>query len=316
MTSTKGPLRQPAHVAILLATYNGERFLGEQLDTLARQQGVSLDVFASDDGSSDRTPAILEEAGAAWQGGGFQILHGPGKGFAENFRSLILNPGVSADYYAFCDQDDLWDADKLAAAVAWLEALPEGKAGVYCSRTRIVDLQGRPVGLSPLFTRPPGFRNAIVQSIAGANTMVLNRAAWSLLARSCRENSFVSHDWWTYLIVTGAGGTVHYCAQPRIGYRQHPGNLVGSNNGLDARLSRYKFLLEGRFSGWMERNLAGLRRCERLLTQDALRVLADMERIHRGALPARVAGLVRSGAYRQSKAANMGLYLACLLGKL
>lgn len=307
---------QPARVAVLLATYNGERFLGEQLDTLRAQTVQALDIWASDDGSDDRTEAILDDAAASWRTGTFRKLRGPGKGFAENFRSLILNPDIVSDYYAFCDQDDLWDADKLDAAIAWLEGLPPGQAGVYCSRTRIVDLDGRTTGLSPLFSRAPSFRNAIVQSIAGANTMVLNRAAWGLLAEASRRASFISHDWWTYLVVTGAGGTVHYSAEPRIGYRQHADNLVGSNNGLGARIARYKFLLRGRFSGWMERNLDGLRRCEHLLTEDARDVLARLERVHSGSLRTRLVNLVRSGAYRQSATANLGLYFACLMGKL
>jgi glycosyltransferase involved in cell wall biosynthesis len=305
-----------AHVAILLATYNGDRFLGEQLESLRQQQVDRVDVWASDDGSSDGTIDSLQAAEKSWNLGRFQIVGGPRAGFAENFRSLILNSKIAADYYAFCDQDDLWDEDKLAVAVDWLKSLPPGKAGVYCSRTRTIDLQGRPVGLSPLFSRPPSFRNAIVQSIAGANTMVLNQPAWALVKQACRENGFVSHDWWTYLIVTGAGGEVHYCPQPRIGYRQHAENIVGSNTGMTARLSRYRFLLRGRFSEWMGQNLTGLRRCEHLLTDDARTVLAELERVHSGALPGRLAALMRSGAYRQSLSANLGLYAACLLGKL
>jgi glycosyltransferase involved in cell wall biosynthesis len=291
-------------------------FLRQQLETLRRQQMKSIDVWASDDGSSDRTRDILEEAQTGWRKGDFRIVEGPHRGFAENFRSLILNRDIVADYYAFCDQDDLWDSDKLSAALDWLKELPAGEAGVYCSRTRTIDLDGRSKGYSPLFARPPTFRNAIVQSIAGANTMVLNRSAWALLVEASHDNSFVSHDWWAYLIVTGAGGTVHYSPQPRIGYRQHPQNLVGANTGLSARLSRYRFLLHGRFSGWMERNLTGLRRCERLLTEDARNVLAELERVHSGSLPARLTALARSGAYRQSFWANLGLYFACLLDKL
>jgi glycosyltransferase involved in cell wall biosynthesis len=316
VTSIKPSLVRRAHVAILLATYNGERFLGEQLETLRRQQVSRIDIWASDDGSTDHTRNILEKARKSWNLGEFQIVDGPRQGFAENFRSLILNPNIVADYYAFCDQDDLWDEDKLAASVDWLTGLPTGRAGVYCTRTRIIDLQGRPKGFSPRFSRPPSFRNAIVQSIAGANTMVLNRAAWLLLVEACRKNAFVSHDWWVYLIITGAGGEIYYSPLPRVGYRQHPENIVGSNTGLTARLSRYHSLLRGGFSAWMDQNLAGLRRCEDLLTEDARMVLAELEQVHSGALPIRLAALLRSGAYRQSFGANLGLYFACLLGKL
>jgi glycosyltransferase involved in cell wall biosynthesis len=316
VTSTQRSSVRHAHVAVLLATYNGDRFLGEQLESLRRQQVGQIDIWASDDGSTDGTIDILQAAQKSWTPGRFQIVEGPRAGFAENFRSLILNPAIAADYYAFCDQDDLWDDDKLAVAVNWLESLPSGKAGVYCSRTRIVNLEGKPVGLSPLFLRPPSFRNAVVQSIAGANTIVLNRSAWLLIEQACRENAFVSHDWWTYLIVTGAGGDVHYSPQPHIGYRQHSHNIVGSNRGINARLSRSRFLLQGRFSMWMEQNLRGLRRCDYLLTEDARTVLGHLEQAHSAGFPGRLTALMRSGAYRQSLGANLGLYAACFLGKL
>jgi glycosyltransferase involved in cell wall biosynthesis len=239
VTSTERPSPQYPRTAILLATYNGETFLREQLETLRRQQTTWIDIWASDDGSSDRTREILEEARAGWRLGNFRIVEGPHRGFAENFRSLILNGDIVADYYAFCDQDDLWDSDKLSVAMDRLKELPAEEAGLYCSRTRTIDLDGRPKGYSPLFSRPPTFRNAIVQSIAGANTMVLNRSGWALLVEARRENSFVSHDWWTYLVVTGAGGAVHYSPQPRIGYRQHPENLVGIDDWSWRRATRY-----------------------------------------------------------------------------
>lgn len=92
------PSRQSVrHVAILLATYNGERFLGEQLETLRRQQVEQIDIWASDDRSDDGTRGILKAAQKTWQAGRLHILDGPGKGFAENFRSLILNPNINAD---------------------------------------------------------------------------------------------------------------------------------------------------------------------------------------------------------------------------
>ena len=86
--------------------------------------------------------------------------------------------------------------------------------------------------MSPLFRRPPSFRNALVQSLAGGNTMVLNRPARDLVALASRRARFVSHDWWAYLLVTGAGGAVHYSAKPLVRYRQHAHNLVGANTSL------------------------------------------------------------------------------------
>lgn len=303
-------------IAVALATHNGERFLSAQLESLRNQTHERIDVWASDDGSTDGTMPLLEEARAGWSKGRFTILQGPGQGFAENFRSLILNEDIVADAYCFCDQDDLWDPDKIATGLEWLETIQPGLPGLYCSRTRTLDEEGRPIGLSPLFARPPSFRNAIVQSIAGANTMVMNHPAWAALRRASAKTVMVSHDWWAYIVVTGVGGRVHYSPDAHIGYRQHGHNLVGSNNSVAARLRRYGFLMRSGFSGWMAQNLEGLRSNEELLTGDARAVLAELERVHRGGLIARMSALARSGAYRQSGTANIGLYLACLLGKL
>ena len=93
----------------------------------------------------------------------------------------MTNPAIDGDYFAFCDQDDLWDEDKLAEALDWLEKQPADTPALYCTRTRTVDERGSEIGLSPLFRRRPSFRNAIVQSIAGANTMVMNKAAWLIV---------------------------------------------------------------------------------------------------------------------------------------
>lgn len=303
-------------VAVALATHNGERFLRPQLESLRSQTHEQIDIWASDDRSTDGTVQLLEETRAGWPKGRFTILHGPGKGFAENFRSLILNENIVADAYCFCDQDDVWDLDKIAIGLEWLATAQPGLPALYCSRTRTLDEKGRLVGLSPLFARPPSFRNAIVQSIAGANTMVMNHPAWASLRTASGNTAIVSHDWWAYMVVTGSGGIVHYSPNAHIGYRQHDHNLVGSNISVAARLRRYAFLMRRGFSGWMAQNLEGLRRNDQLLTEDARAVLAQLEQVHHGDLFTRMSALTRSGAYRQSRLSNIGLYLACLLGKL
>src|SRR5690606_17695974 len=126
-----------------------------------------------------------------------------------------------------------------------LRKQPSDGPALYCTRTRTVSEEGSTVGLSPLFAKPPGFRNALVQSIAGANTMVMNRSAWRLVREASRRTSFISHDWWCYLIVAGAGGVVRYSPVARIGYRQHAKNLVGENNSWRARMSRLSHLMKG-----------------------------------------------------------------------
>lgn len=300
------------HTAILMATYNGAQFLPEQLRSLAALDGGRVSVHASDDGSTDGTLALLAEWRAGWTRGDFEILAGPRKGFAENFRAMIVNDAIRADLYAYSDQDDIWDADKLVRATAWLQSGDMSRPRVFCSRTRIVDRQGRPAGLSSLFRRPPSFRNAITQSIAGGNTMVFNQAARDLLAEASRRTGFVTHDWWTYLIVSGSGGEVHYATEPSISYRQHSGNLVGENNSLSARLTRIRWLLRGRFRDYGARNVASLKLCRDLLDADAQWVLSEYEGARGPGMLRRLWHLWRSGARRQTAASQVAMIVAAV----
>lgn len=299
-----------------MAVRDGERFLTQQLDSLARQKAVGVDLWISDDGSSDASIDLIRRVADSWTLGRVELVDGPRRGFAENFRSLIVRAEIKADFYAFCDQDDVWDEDKLAHATEWLKTQSDGLPALYCSRTRIIGANGEIVGQSPRFPRPPGFRNAIVQSIAGGNTMVMNHAAHDLVAEASRRTDFVSHDWWCYMIVSGAGGNVHYCSQPRIGYRQHDGNLVGENNTWRARMSRLRFLMRGRFKAWNDRNLSGLAACSDLLTDDARRTLELFMMSREGRLSARLLSLWRSGVYRQTTLGGWGLCLACIARRL
>ena len=303
-------------VAVLMAVRDGERYLAQQLASLARQRSVRVDLWISDDGSSDASLDIVRQAAQTWTTGSVQLVDGPRSGFAENFRSLIVRANIDADFYAFCDQDDVWDDDKLAHAVDWLETQAPGHPALYCSRTRIISADGETVGHSPLFPRVPSFRNALVQSIAGGNTMVMNRAAHAIVMEASRRTGFVSHDWWCYLMVSGTGGTVRYCPDSRIGYRQHDDNLVGQNNTWRARMSRLGFLIRGRFKDWNDVNLAGLAACADLLTADARQVLASFAESRSRRFPARLRSLWRSGVYRQTAIGELGLYVACAIGRL
>ncbi len=98
------------------------------------------------------------------------------------------------------------------------------------SRTRLIDAAGQPCGFAPRFKKAASFSNALVQSIAGANTMLFNSATKRLLERA-GPHDVVSHDWWTYQLVTGAGGILHYDAEPSLDYRQHQRNPADATEG-------------------------------------------------------------------------------------
>lgn len=299
--------------AVLLATLNGAEFLREQLASLSAQTIPSLDIMAADDQSTDGTLEMLRRAAGDWSKGSFRLIQGARAGSATaNFRNLIVSLEGDYDFVAFCDQDDIWLPNKLEQAIAEIAddpAVPQ----VRCARTELIDAQGRTIGLSPYFRRPPEFRNALVQSLAGGNTMVMNRRAFELVRAASHRARFVGHDWWVYQIVTGAGGRIVYSPVPDTRYRQHGGNDIGANVGVRARAVRVAALFRGRFRQWNDLNLKALDACRDLLTAEALQVLGDFSAARRGTLWHRLRSLRKSRVFRQTTASQISLYLACLL---
>lgn len=305
-----------ARVAILLCTYRGQHYLAEKLDSFAAQTHENWEVWASDDGSEDDTHSILEDYKNRWDVGRLSIHFGPAEGFAANFLSLTCNASVDADFYAYSDQDDVWEADKLARAVQWLESVPADVPALYCSRTRLVDAENNEIGVSPLFTKAPGFANALMQNIGGGNTMVFNNAARELLREAGENKSVITHDWWAYMVVTGCGGRVFYDSKPTLRYRQHGGNLVGTNANWAARFKRIRMLFQGRFKHWNDCNISALLTLEHRLTPENREILQRFADARGMSLIPRLIHLKRSGIYRQTLLGNIGLIAAAILGKI
>lgn len=302
-------------VVILLGTKDGAAFLRDQLRSFADQSHENWFLVVSDDGSRDATRDMIE-CFAMEHPQRVVMREGPKRGVTANFLSLAADPAIAADVFAFSDQDDVWHADKLARALAFLATVPAGTPALYCGRTELMTEDGRCYGFSPLFRRHPSFRNALVQNLGGGNTMAFNSAAKALV-EAAGAVDVVLHDWWLYQLVSAADGTVFYDPQPMVKYRQHPANLIGSNQGGSARLLRIRMMLGGRFRDWNATNIAALRRLpERLITPDNRRV-RDLFAAARGApLSKRLALLWRSGVYRQTLLGNLGLFAAAVLKRL
>lgn len=303
------------HVAILLTTFNGARFLSQQLDSILGQDHTAWTLYISDDGSTDDTLTIIESYQRELGAERVRLFHGPRRGFAQNFLSLIRNPVVTGDYFAFSDQDDRWFPDKLSRSLNRVSQAGEIPA-FYCSRTRLVDEAGHVTGLSPRFQRMPGFRNALVQSLAGANTMVLNSAARELLARVPTSERVVSHDWLCYLLVSGCGGHIFYDPEPTLDYRQHASNLMGSNSCFSGRLVRIRKMFEGTFREWNQQNLQVLRNFSNMFDAHNRTALVLFERARDSSFFPRLYLLWRAGVYRQTGFGNIGLIVAASVRRI
>lgn len=304
------------HVAILLCTYQGEKYLAAQLDSFAAQTFPSWKLWVSDDGSTDATLNELKAFAERRKPGQVTLQAGPRKGFVKNFMSLICEPTLHADYYALSDQDDIWHPDKLERALKWLRDVPQGQPALYCTRTELVDGAGQPIGFSPLFTRPPAFANALMQNVAGGNTMVMNNAARDLLLEAGADIDVVAHDWWIYIVVSACGGRVYYDSEPSLRYRQHGDNLIGANAGLSARLLRIKMLFEGHLKMWTNQHIQALSPLLPKLTPANLVIYNRFISARQRSLLPRVVGIKRSGVYRQTLLGNLGLLAAALTNRI
>lgn len=301
------------HVAILLCTYNGADHLAAQLASYIAQTHTDWSLHVNDDGSHDTTVSLLEQFAADHPKHKIHIYQGPGEGFVRNFLNLACRADVSADYYAYSDHDDIWYANKLERAVRALSDIAASTPALYCSSSELIDAAGTHCGFSQCFAKVPGFGNALVQSIAGGNTMVFNRAARTLLLQAGEYLSLPSHDWWTYQLVSGAGGHVVYDTNPSIYYRQHGDNVIGSNKGILASLQRIRLLLAGRFMRWNTMNCVALAQVSPLLTpENRVRVQVFTE-ARKAPLFKRLSGLARSGIYRQTALGNLGLLVAATM---
>ena len=303
-------------VAILLCTYHGQHFLADQLDSFSCQTHTNWQVFASDDGSEDDTHTILAQYQHKWGAARLNMHAGPAQGFAANFLSLTCDTRIEADYYAYSDQDDVWEADKLQRALNWLGGISADVPALYCSRAMLVDVDNQPIGTSPLFTRPPSFANSLVQSIGGGNTMVFNNALRKLLIEAGSDVQIISHDCWAYMVASGCGGKVFYDACPSLRYRQHETNLVGTNRNWQARYSRLQRLCNGWFRSWNDLNIASLERIRDSLTPENRRILDDFSSARKTWLLPRLWLMKRSGIHRQSLGGNLAFFVAALFNKI
>jgi len=248
-------------VDVLLACFNGERFLDMQLESLARQEDVNVRVWVNDDGSVDETLTILHK----WQEKG--LIKGISKtqrvGSTRAFLNLLAEHPDS-EYVAFCDQDDIWNSKKLSTQISKItDEMPLG----VTSKRLYIDASGGIIGVTKKLRKSPSFENAIVENVVPGNTVLINNLAISLINKY--PNPAVRHyDSWIYLILSYFGG-INYIDLPLVKYRIHEGNHVG--------LRKYGF---GRFLDSAENYLIQARYLGKIvgpnLSQDKNPVLADL----------------------------------------
>ena len=210
-------------ICVLLSTYNGERYLEEQLESLVKQENVDVSILVRDDGSTDKTCEILSK----WQNKGLLTWYSGGnKGFAMSFMDLLCHSG-DYDYYAFCDQDDIWLPNKLDMAIKHLSVIQHPNK-LYCSDA-LYYKNGENYGLIKKYIPKYNIYTCLVQNIAAGCTMVFSQGLRNLIA-SRMPSFIIAHDFWIYQVALILGD-VYYDANSYILYRQHDNNQIGAKTG-------------------------------------------------------------------------------------
>lgn len=231
---------------VLLSTYNGEKYLREQLDsilsqTLFHDSDWETELVVRDDGSSDHTCEILEEYARHFSKISLHLCKNIG--VIDSFFELLQNTSEDIDFVALSDQDDVWLEDKLECAVKALSGKEQDKPLLYCGMSQLVDEKLRPIkGIFFTNNIRPSFGNALVENICTGCTAVLNKKMIRLV--KCYRPEFTAmHDWWLYLLATCYGDVV-YDPVPHMYYRQHKDNVVGVRKSYFAefvmRVKRYR----------------------------------------------------------------------------
>ncbi|ABB32403.1 glycosyltransferase [Geobacter metallireducens GS-15] len=211
-------------VEILMSTYNGEKFLAEQLDSILAQTHQYFVLTVRDDGSKDGTPDILSRYAATDERITYCVQEN--RGVVGSFYWLLKNSSPLSNYVAFSDQDDVWLPNKLERALDVLSRYDETLPLLYCSRVEYVSAGLGHLDDSPMMVRPVCLNNALIQNVATGCTVVMNKAARDLLLEREWPPQVLMHDWWSYIVVS-AFGKVVYDDFVSIKYRQHGGNVIG-----------------------------------------------------------------------------------------
>lgn len=187
-------------VNILLSTYNGERYIEQQINSLIKQDYPACYIFIRDDGSTDGTCACLKRYENMDK---ISIIYGKNLGFLHSFKTLLSN-ACEGDYWAFCDQDDIWYRDKVSRAVQWMDSCSNGIPLLYQCSYYLTDEQMMKIGICRPVIMKYDFRRGITENIfSGFSSMINDELRIKMLRGDWEKIQY--HDCWMTLIALGFG---------------------------------------------------------------------------------------------------------------
>ena len=210
-------------VLVVMGTYNGQKFLENQLISIINQIGVSIKLVVRDDGSTDDTKEILKTYAA---NGFLDFEVGTNLGFSANYVSLLQTVMEEEwDYLAFSDQDDVWDERKLSVAVAQLRS---NSLGMYASKRRILNGEEKSGMIYPIQRVVPTFLNSCFENICAGCTVVISKdfAKMALPYFKLPEARMIPYDSILY-IISVENDELYFDQNSYIDYRLHSSNSIG-----------------------------------------------------------------------------------------
>lgn len=226
-------------VAVLISSYNGEKYLKEQLDSILRQTYQNIEIVIRDDGSKDETAEIIK----SYQKEHDNIIlqEGENLGFLKSFFKLL--EFENADYFAFCDQDDVWLENKIELAVQALNQADDTKPNMVFGNSDYYDETMHLIGKGENH-KTFSFKNSLYECVAQGMTMTINNEARKTILANIPEKCLF-HDWWTYMICSGMGNVL-YSDETIVKYRRLPKNATAEGQSIFKIFAwRIKNLLTG-----------------------------------------------------------------------
>ncbi len=224
-------------VLILLATYNGEKFVRQMVDSVLAQDFEDIKIILSDDGSKDSTPAILDEYAEKFPEKVTHYRSGLRFGCAQKHFMHLLKNFHNAPYIMFCDQDDVWHSDKISLTLNKMRQTEGDDKLPTLVHTDLRVVDSKLCEIAPSFCENSvidgnrvALNQLLVQNVVTGCTVMINRALASIAtSKEGGEDEMLMHDWWL-AILAAAIGKVAFLNEATIDYRQHGNNSVGAKN--------------------------------------------------------------------------------------
>lgn len=211
-------------VAVILSTYNGERFVREQLDSILNQTYKNFEIVVRDDGSSDNTVNIIKEYQK--NNKNITLYERENVGFVKSFFELLKL--ADADYYSYADQDDIWIENKIELAVQELNKLDNSKPNMVFGNSDYYDENMKFIGKGDR-NKKYSFLRALFACCGQGMTMTVNKKTRDMIIENNPKSCFF-HDWWTYLLCVGLGN-VAYNNVTTVKYRRRKENATSEGQG-------------------------------------------------------------------------------------